>query len=126
MLAVRKVQVIADQIVDMVTVRHGLVAARGTVLVSCFVTGAAMGRRASVWICVIHVDAVLVDMIFVRVMQVPVVQVVDVIIVPDGGVTTSLAVLMCMSGMYCVCAGRQIGSPGSFSARGDKTTMAAA
>jgi len=126
MLAVRMVQVIADQIVDMVTVRHGLVAARRTVLVSCFVTGAAMGRRASVWICVPHVDAVLVDMVFVRVMQVPVMQVVDMIIVPDGGVTASLAVLMCVSGMYSVRAGYQTRSPVSLSARGDKTTMAAA
>jgi hypothetical protein len=126
MIAVRVVQVIADQIVDMVAVRHGFVAARWTVLVSRVVTGAAMRRRASVRICVTHVDAVLVDMVFVRVMQVPVMQVIDMTIVLDGGVTASLAVLMCVSGMYCVRAGCQIGSLTPFSAKGDKTTMAAA
>jgi hypothetical protein len=106
MVVVRMMQVIADQVVDMVAVRHVLVAARWAVLVPCFVTGAAMRRRASIGICIAHVDAVLVDMVFVRVMQVPIMQVIDMTIVPNGGVAASRTVPMGVSGMYCVRAGR--------------------
>lgn len=47
MVAVRVVQVAVDQIVDVITVGHGLVTATRAMLVRCVVAAAFVGRRAS-------------------------------------------------------------------------------
>jgi len=77
-------QVAIDQIVDMVAVRHGLVAAPGTMAMTDLVPGAAMAGRAASGVACIDGDLVLVDMAVVWVMKVAVVQIVDVTVVPDG------------------------------------------
>ena len=76
--AVRVVQMAVDQIVDVVAVRHRLVAAPGSVLVPRLVPGAAVVRRAAVGIAGRHLDDVLIDVIAMRMVQVAVVQIVDV------------------------------------------------
>jgi hypothetical protein len=83
---VRVVQVLTHQVVDVVTVRDGLVAARRPVHVAGLVIPAAVCRRAGVGVGGANRDDVFVDVGLVREMQVPVVQVVGVTVVTDGGV----------------------------------------
>lgn len=47
MVAVGVVQVTVDQIVDVITMRHGLMAASRPMLVGCVVTGAGVRWRAN-------------------------------------------------------------------------------
>jgi hypothetical protein len=78
-VAVRVMQVAVDQVVDVITVRHRLVPAAGAVLVARLVPFAAMLGRAAAGIAGRHLDHVLVDVVAVRMMQVTVVEIVDVI-----------------------------------------------
>lgn len=98
-IPVRMVQVIPDEMVDMMAMRHGLVTAGWTVLVRRIVTSAAVLRRATLGIFRAYPDDVLVDMVAVRMMQMPIMQVVDVTVVADGGVTASATVLMRVPGV---------------------------
>jgi hypothetical protein len=91
------VEVSVDQVVDVVTVRDGLVAAVGSVLVACIVPFAH--RRADVGVVVADFDHVLVDVVAVGVMEVPVMQVVDVSVVAHGGVAASGSMLMFVMGV---------------------------
>ena len=68
--AMRMMQVAGDQVVDVVTMRHGFMAAARTVLVARLVAAAGVVRRASVGIGGTHLDRVLVEVIAMRVMQV--------------------------------------------------------
>lgn len=88
-VTVRVMEVALYQVVDMVTVRHGLVAATRAVLMAGFVPAAVMGRRAADRVYAVHLEAVFVDMVLVRVMEVPFVQVIDMPIVDDRGVTAA-------------------------------------
>jgi hypothetical protein len=94
MAAVRMVQMTIDQVVDMVAVRHGLVAATRTVLVAPLMAAAIVTGRAGVGIGRAHLDHVFVEMVAVRVMQVAVVEIVHMIAVPDRGVAAARTVLV--------------------------------
>ena len=85
-LAVRVVQVTVDQVIEVVAVRHGLVPAVGPVDVGGLVPLASVARRAVSGIGSVHLEAVLVRVIAVGVMEVAPVEVVDVISVLDGNV----------------------------------------
>ncbi|OJU27739.1 MAG: hypothetical protein BGN89_09950 [Alphaproteobacteria bacterium 64-6] len=98
-ITVRMVQVAFDEVVNMITMRHGFVSAAGPMHMIRCVPGAAMVRRAPVGILVRDFDHVLIDVVAVHVMKMPVVQVVHVIAVVDGGVTALGAVHMRMMGM---------------------------
>lgn len=99
-ILVRVLEATADEIVDVVAVGHGLVAARWTVLVRRFAAGALLRRRTSRGIPVARLDDMLVDMTFVRMVQVPVMQVVDVVAMANGGMPTPWAVLMPVIGVF--------------------------
>jgi hypothetical protein len=94
MAAVWMVQVAIDQVVDMVAVRHGFMAAARTVLVTSLMAAAIVIRRAGVGIAAAHFDHMFVEMVFVRVMQVAIVEIVHVIAVPDRGVAAARTVLV--------------------------------
>ena len=93
-VAMRVVQVVLDEVVDVIAVRDGLVAAAGTVLVRGIVAGALVIGGAHVGMLGVHRDRVLVDVILVGMVQVTVVQVVGVVGVPDRGVAAARAVFM--------------------------------
>lgn len=99
MVSMRVVEVTVDEIVDVVAVRHRFVAAGRAMGVSRLVTAAAMGRGALRRVRAARVEGLFVDMTFVRMMQMPVMQVVDMIAMADGGVTASGTVLMRVSGV---------------------------
>lgn len=92
MAAMRVMEMSVDEIVDVISVRNRFMAATGTMLMPGLVTGAEVIRRTSRRIGVTHLDHVLIDVIAVRLMQVAVVQVVDVIAVLDGDMAAAGAV----------------------------------
>lgn len=88
----RVVQVAVDEIVHVVAVRDGFVSAAVAVDVARFVSVAGVVGRADGGMGVAHLDAVLVDVVFMRKMQMAVVEVIHVIAVLDRGVTAAWAV----------------------------------
>jgi len=99
MVAMGMVQVPIHQIVDVVAVRHRLVTATGAVLMPWLVPFAAVLRRAAIGILRRHFDRVLVDMVAVRMVQVPIVQKIDVVAMADGRMPTAGPVLVRMIGV---------------------------
>jgi hypothetical protein len=92
MVAMRVVQMAVDQVVDVVAMRYGLVAAARAVHVAGFVPGAAVGRGADRGVAGADLDHVLIDMVAMGVVQVAVVQVVHVVAVAHGGMAAAGAV----------------------------------
>ena len=100
---IRVMQVALHQIVGMVTVRHGIVAAAGSMLVPRVVTAAGVRCRAACGVRTGHVERVLVDMAFVHVMQMAVMQVVDMSSVLDlrmRTVGTMLVRMLVVNGVF--------------------------
>lgn len=91
MVFVGPVQPAPDQVVDVIAVRNFLVSATGTVGV-LQVTVDRIGVVA--WVLLIDRDHVLVDVVFVRVVQMTIMEVVDVIVVLNGRVATTGSVLV--------------------------------
>jgi hypothetical protein len=91
-VAVREVQVAVDQVADVVAVRDGFVAAVGAVDVALVVRAAVVRRRAFRRVLPADGNGVFVDVILVRVVQMPVMQVIDMPEMFDGGVTAAGAV----------------------------------
>ena len=98
-VAVRVVQVAIDEVVNVVAMRHGFVAATGTVYMSRFVAAAVVVRRAGIRVGGADGDAVFIDVVAVRMVQVAVVQIVNVAVVLDGGVAAVRAVLVRVVGV---------------------------
>jgi hypothetical protein len=90
--AMRMVQVANHEVVDMVAVRHPFMAAPSAADVPGFVTrcrrGAAVRKSGA------DFDNVFIDVIGVRMMQMPFVQVIDMTVVFHGGVAAAGAVVM--------------------------------
>jgi len=99
-VTVRVVQAAVHEVVHMVAVGDGLVTAVGAVLMRTVDL-----RRAVRRIGCADRDHVLVDMVFVHVMKMAVVQIVDVAVVPDRGMAAVRAMLMRMSGVMFLAAG---------------------
>ena len=95
----RVVQVAIDEVVNVVAMRHGFVAATGAVDVSRFVAAAVVVRRAGIRVGGADGDAVFMNVVAMRVVQVAVVQVIDVAVVLDGGVAAARAVLVRVVGV---------------------------
>ena len=85
-VAVEVMQVVPDQVVGVVPVRHRLVAATRTVAMGRVMRPASMVRSAGVGIGLADFQYVLVHVVPVEEMQVSVVQVADVVAVADRGV----------------------------------------
>jgi hypothetical protein len=81
MVAMRMVQMTVDQIVYMVAVRYRLVTASRPMHMGAVMAAALMAGRAPVGIGRRHLDAMLVDMVAMPMVQVAVMEVVDVVAV---------------------------------------------
>ncbi|MGU7772067.1 hypothetical protein ACV229_18085 [Burkholderia sp. MR1-5-21] len=81
-----------DQIIDVIAMRHSFVPATRPVDMAGFMAGAA--RRALVRVPCADLDPVFVDVIPVRMVQMTIMQIVDVIAMHDGGVAAARAMLM--------------------------------
>jgi len=73
MCAMRKVQMVVHEIIDVVTVRDGLMTAVGTVAVAVLMSVTRMGRCASGWITRSHCKHMFVHMVIMQVMEMAVV-----------------------------------------------------
>lgn len=91
-VAVTVVQMARNEIVGVVAVRNGFVAAAVAVNVVRVVRAARVGRGARDWVRRPDVERAFVDVSVVRVVQMAFVDVVDVVIVFDGGVPAAGAV----------------------------------
>jgi len=100
MVAVRMVQVAVDQIVDVIAVRHGFMAASRPVHVVGSMAGALVVRGAAIGVSLRNFDDVLIDVVAMRMLQVTVLQIIDVVAVVDGRVPALGAVLMSLPGWY--------------------------
>jgi GNAT superfamily N-acetyltransferase len=94
---VRMVEMLVYEVVEVVSMRHLLVTAARSVRVCGLVLTAVVRRRAVRRVGVGHLEDVLVDVVVVIVVQMPVVQVVDVVLVLDRGVPAAGAVQMFVS-----------------------------
>jgi hypothetical protein len=81
-------------IVNVIAVRYGFVSTAWTMNVVSIVSAACMFWCAYVGIGCIDIQGMLVDMLTMWVVEVDVVQIVDMIIVNDGGMSTVLVVNM--------------------------------
>ena len=92
---VRVMQPPSDQVVEVIAMRHRLMPAPLAMRMRLLA-----GRRLGVTVRMRGVDRdrVLVDVVLMRVVQVPVVEVVDVIFVPDRGMPATVAVNMRVRG----------------------------
>ncbi|MFM0093574.1 recombinase family protein [Paraburkholderia sediminicola] len=105
-IAVRMVQVAVDEIVDVIPMWDRLMAAPRSVNVGRVVAAAA--RRALVRIFGAHFELVLVYVIAVRMMQMTVMQIVNVIVVLDRSVSTVRAMLMVVVSVMWFVAGAHV------------------
>lgn len=102
MVAVRVMKAPIHQIVDMVAVRHGLVAAVRSVTVCSIVTGGVVLGIAAIRIHVIHRDLVLICPTAFAVFKVAMVEIIDMAFVLDGEVAAVRAVHMrLVGGWHC-------------------------
>ena len=99
MVAVRMVKVAIDEIVDMVAVRDSLMSASWSVHMARLVSGTTVVRRATIRIFGRHFNGVFVHVIGMRVVQMPVVQVVDMIAVAHRRVSAGRTMLMRVIGV---------------------------
>ena len=93
-IAMRMVQVPGNVIIDMIAVWHCFMAAARAMGVVRFVAAAGMTRGAAIRIAAGDADHMLVDMAFVRVVKMAVMQVVDVIAMAHGRVPATGPMLM--------------------------------
>jgi hypothetical protein len=99
MIAVRMMQVAANAVVDMIAVRHRLMAATRAMHMTRLVAAAAMVGSAAVRIVAGYLDHMLVDMAAMRVMQMAVMQIVDMAIMPHRRVAAAGPMPVGMLGM---------------------------
>ena len=94
MLAVRMMQMAGDQIINVIAVRNRLMAAVGAVDMPLGMGTASVFRRAVVRVLRCHLERVLFDFAPLGMMQVSIVQVIDMVVVLDGGMAASFAVVV--------------------------------
>jgi hypothetical protein len=91
-LAVRVVEVAVHEVVDVIAMRDRRVPTAGAVHMVLRVAGAGMARRAVGRVRGVDANGALVDVAFVGVVEVPIVEVIDVVTVADGRVAAARAV----------------------------------
>ena len=101
----RVVQVAVDQIVDMIPMRHRFMTAARAMNVTGPVAFAGMARGAGRRIRRVHGHRMLIHMITMRVIQMAVMQVIDMITVMDSRVTASGAMGVNMCAVMLVLTG---------------------
>ena len=97
MVAVRMMQTAVNQIIDVIAMRHRLVAAARPVDMRRFVASAARG--ALIRVGRVDLDLVLIHMIAMRMVQMAIVKVIDMAAVLDGRVSAARTMLMVMVSM---------------------------
>lgn len=97
MAAMLIMEVITDNVVDMIAMRHGMVPALGMMSMLPFVLLAGVARCADDGITRADVNRMLVDMVAMKMVHVTIVQIVVMIAMHDGLMSALRAVRMLMS-----------------------------
>lgn len=105
MITVRMMQVAVHKIVDVVPMGNRFVSAGWPVYVIGCVAAAVMVGRTAIRVFRADLESVLIDMIGMRVVQMSIMQIVDMIAVPDGRVPAVRPVLVIVMGMMRFIAG---------------------
>jgi hypothetical protein len=98
MIAVRVMQATLDEIINVIPMRHGGVAALWTMDMRGFVAPVAVFRRAAVRVAVAHLDHMLNDAVAAWMMQMAVVKIINMVAVLDGEVSTAWTMTMWVFG----------------------------
>ncbi len=85
-----------DDIVDVVTVGNGFVSAARAVNMVCIVSTACVFWCTYVGVGCIDIERMLIDVVTMRVMEMAIMYIVDVVIVYNRGVPTLFVVHMCV------------------------------
>src|SRR5207237_38805 len=99
MAAMRVVQMAVHQVIGVIAVRHSFVAAAGAMLVGLVMAAAVMLGSALARVLLADRQLVLFHIFPLDVVQVAVVQVIDVVVMLDGGVAAAGAMLMVVVGV---------------------------
>ena len=99
MILVPVMQMIADEVVDVRSMRHSFMTAVRIMNMAARMGSAAMLGCAAIRVPVAHLYDMLVNVILMGMMQMPVMQVVDVVAMADSGVAAAGAVLMIVIGV---------------------------
>jgi hypothetical protein len=94
MVAVLVMKAPFNQIIDVVTMRHGLMAAVRAVNMVMIMANMVLDRLAAIGVFAGDFDDMFVDVIAMGMMKVSVMQIVDMIVMLDGNMSTASAVLM--------------------------------
>jgi hypothetical protein len=95
-------EMVGHEVVDMIRVRNGLVAAPVPVDVLVLVARAVVIGRAALRVAGVGLDDVFVHVVLVRMMEMAVVQVVDMVAVRHGGVSAAGRVAVSVIGVRLV------------------------
>lgn len=104
MITMRMMQVAVDEIINVLSVGNGFMAAARSMDMGGIMPRAAVFRRTGSRIGGAYLDDMFVHMIAMRVMQVPVVKVVDMIAVADSRMTAARLMLVVVIEMMRQCA----------------------
>ena len=96
MLAMGVMEMPIDQVIDVIPVGHGLVATIGAMDVGSIMATAGMIGCALLRVGLVDFKSMLVHVVTMRMMQMPVMKVVNVAIVPNGHMTAVGAMLVVM------------------------------
>src|ERR1700747_2013896 len=96
-IAMRVMQVAVDEIIDVIPVGHRFMAAPGSVDVAWLVASAVGSTLIRIFCA--HLEPVFVHVIDMGMVQVTIMQIVDVIAMPDRSVSAVRTMLMVMMGM---------------------------
>lgn len=110
-VAMRMMKPAVDQVIDVIAVRDGFMPTARAVPMARLMVAAV--RRALVRVFRADFDLVLVDVIAVRMVQVAVMKIVDVVAMPDCRVAAGRSMLMFMLGVMRLIAGAHTYLPGS-------------
>lgn len=94
MVAVLVMKAPCNQIVDMVTMRHGFMAAVRAVDMAMIVANTVLDRTAAIGVVTIHFDDMFINVIAMGMMEVSIMQVVDMVAMLDGHMAAAGAVFM--------------------------------
>ena len=101
MVAMRMMQAAVNQIVNVITMRHGRVTAFRAVNVLGRMFGGGITGRAFVGIRRAHINPVFIHMVAVRMVQMPVVKIIHVPVMLDRNMSAVCAVNMGMVAVSC-------------------------
>jgi hypothetical protein len=97
MVPVMMVQMAVHQVIDVVPMRHCLVAAVRAVGVLVVMSRTLMPRRALLGIGRVHLNAMVINMVAMRVMQVTIMKIIGMAVVLYSSMTTVRAMVVAVS-----------------------------